>query len=67
MRKTVFIHSTGTAPFMWDSVLEEVVPSAQRVPPANLGYPPYELSVFFEAKTFEERPLPRVPVTPGDG
>ena len=43
MRKTVFIHSTGTAPFMWDSVPEEVVPSAQRVQPANLGYPPYEL------------------------
>ena len=43
MRKIVFIHSTGTAPFMWDSVPEELVPPAQRVQPANLGYPPYEL------------------------
>jgi pimeloyl-ACP methyl ester carboxylesterase len=43
MRKTVLLHSTGTAPFMWDSVPEAVVPSAQRVQPANLGYPPYEL------------------------
>lgn len=42
MAKTVFIHSTGTAPFMWDSVPEEIVPSADRVQPSNLGYPPFE-------------------------
>lgn len=38
----LFVHSTGTAPFMWDSIPEEVVPSASRLQPANLGYPPYE-------------------------
>lgn len=43
MAKTLFIHSTGTAPFMWDSIPEEVVPSAQRLQPSNLGYPPYAL------------------------
>lgn len=42
MAKTLFIHSTGTAPFMWDSIPEDVVPSADRIAPANLGYPPYD-------------------------
>ena len=42
MAKTVFIHSTGTAPFMWDSIPEEVVRSEDRVQPSNLGYPPDE-------------------------
>lgn len=36
----VFVHSTGTGPFMWDSIPDEVVPSAERLTPANLGYPP---------------------------
>ncbi|MFT3842156.1 MAG: alpha/beta hydrolase [Myxococcaceae bacterium] len=38
--KIVFIHSTGTGPFMWETVPEEIVPAASRVLPANLGYPP---------------------------
>lgn len=38
--KVVFIHSTGTGPFMWDSVPEEIVPASRRVVPTNLGYPP---------------------------
>lgn len=38
---TLLIHSTGTAPFMWDSIPEELVPAAQRLAPANLGYPPH--------------------------
>jgi pimeloyl-ACP methyl ester carboxylesterase len=41
MAKTVLLHSTGTAPFMWDSIPEDVIPSASRVQPSNLGYPPY--------------------------
>jgi pimeloyl-ACP methyl ester carboxylesterase len=41
MIQTVLLHSTGTAPFMWDSIPEEVLASALRVQPANLGYPPY--------------------------
>ena len=43
MAKTLFIHSTGTAPFMWDSISEELVPSSQRLQPSNLGYPPYDV------------------------
>jgi pimeloyl-ACP methyl ester carboxylesterase len=37
---TVFVHSTGTGPFMWDFVPEDVVPAAARLAPPNLGYPP---------------------------
>ncbi|MBL9039681.1 MAG: alpha/beta hydrolase [Archangium sp.] len=42
MTRTLFLHSTGTGPFLWDSVPEEVVPSSERVTPSNLGYPPGE-------------------------
>ncbi len=38
--RTLFIHSTGTGPFLWDFVPDEVVPEASRLTPANLGYPP---------------------------
>ncbi len=41
MTRALFIHSTGTGPFMWDSVPDEVVPEALRVMPSNLGYPPF--------------------------
>lgn len=38
----LFIHSTGTGPFMWDTIPDEVVPSSARLSPPNLGYPPLE-------------------------
>lgn len=38
----LFIHSTGTGPFMWDAIPESVVRADQRLAPANLGYPPLE-------------------------
>lgn len=38
---TLLIHSTGTAPFMWDSIPDELIPADQRLAPSNLGYPPH--------------------------
>lgn len=38
---TILIHSTGTAPFMWDSIPDELLPEATRIAPSNLGYPPH--------------------------
>lgn len=38
---TVLIHSTGTAPFMWDSIPDALIAAATRLAPSNLGYPPH--------------------------
>jgi pimeloyl-ACP methyl ester carboxylesterase len=38
----LFVHSTGTGPFMWDTIPEDVVPADRRLSPPNLGYPPLE-------------------------
>ncbi len=43
MTRTLFLHSTGTGPFMWDTVPDDVVAEGARVMPANLGYPPFEV------------------------
>ncbi|MFO0594678.1 MAG: alpha/beta hydrolase [Myxococcaceae bacterium] len=39
MASTLFVHSTGTGPFMWDPI--EVPAAGERLQPANLGYPPH--------------------------
>lgn len=36
----LFIHSTGTGPFMWASVHDAVIGARRRLLPTNLGYPP---------------------------
>lgn len=38
----LFVHSTGTGPFMWDTIPEDVVAAERRLTPPNLGYPPLE-------------------------
>ncbi|MFO0759264.1 MAG: alpha/beta hydrolase [Byssovorax sp.] len=37
---SVFIHSTGTRPSMWDAVPAEVIGTTRKLAPPNLGYPP---------------------------
>lgn len=37
---SVFLHSTGTGPFMWDSVGESVLTGTKKLTPSNLGYSP---------------------------
>lgn len=39
MPQTVFLHSTGTGPFMWGPIAD-LLPAGERVLPLNLGYPP---------------------------
>lgn len=39
----VFIHSTGTGPFLWASVPPAAVGGRRTIFPANVGYPPGEL------------------------
>ncbi|HVJ91730.1 MAG TPA: alpha/beta hydrolase [Labilithrix sp.] len=39
----VFVHSTGTGPFLWASVPDGVSGGRRKVLPANLGYPPKPL------------------------
>lgn len=38
--RALFIHSTGTGPFMWDAISTDLVPERVRWSPPNLGYPP---------------------------
>ena len=37
---SLFLHSTGTGPFMWNNVAEEVVAGTTKLTPTHLGYPP---------------------------
>lgn len=37
---SLFIHSTGTGPSLWDGVPEEALAGSRKIAPANLGYPP---------------------------
>ncbi len=37
---SVFLHSTGTGPVMWDSAGESVLEGTKKLAPANLGYAP---------------------------
>ncbi len=37
---SVFVHSTGTGPFLWDRIPEAVLAGTSKIAPANLGYPP---------------------------
>lgn len=37
---SVFVHSTGTGPFLWDRIPEAVLAGSAKVAPPNLGYPP---------------------------
>jgi pimeloyl-ACP methyl ester carboxylesterase len=37
----VFLHSTGTGPFLWDHVPAEVIGRGKKLAPANLGYAPH--------------------------
>ncbi len=39
----LFIHSTGTGPYLWSSVPDDEIGGRRKVLPANLGYPPGEL------------------------
>lgn len=38
---SLFLHSTGTTPALWDSVPADLVGGARKLAPANLGYPPH--------------------------
>jgi pimeloyl-ACP methyl ester carboxylesterase len=38
---SLFLHSTGTGPFLWDGVPAEVTAGTTRLAPTNLGYPPH--------------------------
>jgi len=37
---SVFVHSTGTGPFLWDRIPETVLGGTPKIAPANVGYPP---------------------------
>ncbi len=37
---SLFLHSTGTGPFIWGSVAPEVFAGTEKVAPTHLGYPP---------------------------
>lgn len=37
---SVFIHSTGTGPFLWECVPSEVLGEMPKITPPNIGYPP---------------------------
>ena len=39
----LFVHSTGTGPFLWAGVPDAAIRGRSRLLPANLGYPPNEL------------------------
>lgn len=36
----VFVHSTGTGPFLWAGVPDAAIGGREKILPANLGYPP---------------------------
>lgn len=36
----IFIHSTGSGPFLWSGVPDEAIGRRRKLLPANLGYPP---------------------------
>ena len=40
---SLFLHSTGTGPFLWESVSPDVVAGTTKIAPAHLGYPPNDL------------------------
>lgn len=37
---SLFLHSTGTGPFIWDRVAPEVLAGTRKIAPTHLGYPP---------------------------
>ena len=39
---SLFLHSTGTGPFIWGNVAPEVVAGTEKIAPTHLGYPPNE-------------------------
>jgi pimeloyl-ACP methyl ester carboxylesterase len=39
---SLFLHSTGTGPFIWANVSPEIVGGTTKVAPTHLGYPPNE-------------------------
>lgn len=39
----LFVHSTGTGPFLWEGVPEAAIGSRRKLLPPNLGYPPNAL------------------------
>ncbi len=39
----VFVHSTGTGPFLWAGVPDAAIGGREKILPANLGYPPNPL------------------------
>lgn len=43
MALSLFLHSTGTGPFLWEAVPAAVTEGTQKLAPTNLGYPPNEI------------------------
>ncbi len=63
---SVFVHSTGTGPFLWDRVPEAVLGGSTKIAPANVGYPPNAPAprgTNVSAKEDADRVLAAIPAT----
>ena len=63
----LFIHSTGTGPFLWSGVPDEAVAGRRRLFPANLGYPPNDPVERGRVVTAKDDAAEVLKVLPDDG